>query len=152
MAAEILNALAQGQGMKVAGHTSSFYYKGRNEDLRTIGKTLGVARNLPDGQRKAVLGFSEAVQGASGKHAAVAQILTHGPNSVIGQPIMLVMHGRNDIALIELERWIREHDAFRAWVYAVTEYDPPHQDPRFQALHQQVNLPVTTNDKVAPTL
>ena len=62
------------------------------------------------------------------------------------------MLGRNDLALIELDRLFREHDAFRAWVYAVTEYDPPHQYPRFQALHQQVNLPVTTNDKMAPTL
>ena len=40
---EILNALAQVRGLKVAGRTSSFHYKGRNEDLRTIGKALGVA-------------------------------------------------------------------------------------------------------------
>jgi tetratricopeptide (TPR) repeat protein len=32
--------------LKVAGRTSAFYYKGRNEDLRTIGKTLGVAHVL----------------------------------------------------------------------------------------------------------
>jgi TolB-like protein/tetratricopeptide (TPR) repeat protein len=43
---EILNALVRVQDLKVAGRTSSFYYKGRNEDLRTIGKALGVAHLL----------------------------------------------------------------------------------------------------------
>ncbi|CAN5324242.1 hypothetical protein BH11PSE14_BH11PSE14_05850 [soil metagenome] len=46
IAEELLNALAQVKGLKVAGRTSSFYYKGRNEDLRTIGKALGVANVL----------------------------------------------------------------------------------------------------------
>jgi TolB-like protein/Tfp pilus assembly protein PilF len=46
MSEEILNALAQIRDLRVAGRTSSFYYKGRNEDLRTIGKALGVAHVL----------------------------------------------------------------------------------------------------------
>lgn len=46
IAEELLNALAKVQGLKVAGRTSSFYYKGRNEDLRSIGKALGVANVL----------------------------------------------------------------------------------------------------------
>jgi TolB-like protein/Tfp pilus assembly protein PilF len=46
MAEEILNALAQVKDLKVAGRTSSFYFKGRNEDLRAIGKALGVAHIL----------------------------------------------------------------------------------------------------------
>jgi TolB-like protein/Tfp pilus assembly protein PilF len=46
MAEEILNALAKVRDLKVAGRTSSFYYKGRNQDLRTIGKALGVANVL----------------------------------------------------------------------------------------------------------
>ena len=46
IAEELLNALAQVKDLKVAGRTSSFYYKGRNEDLRTIGKALGVANVL----------------------------------------------------------------------------------------------------------
>jgi len=49
---EILNALAQVRGLKVAGRTSSFYYKGRDEDLRTIGKALGVANILEGSVRK----------------------------------------------------------------------------------------------------
>lgn len=46
IAEELLNALVKMQDLKVAGRTSSFYYKGRNEDLRTIGKALGVANVL----------------------------------------------------------------------------------------------------------
>ena len=52
MAEEILNALAQVKGLKVAGRTSSFSFKGKNEDLRTIGKTLGVANILEGSVRK----------------------------------------------------------------------------------------------------
>lgn len=43
---ELLNVLAQVQGMKVAGRTSSFAFKGRNEDLREIGRILNVAHIL----------------------------------------------------------------------------------------------------------
>ncbi len=52
MSEEILNALAQVKDLKVAGRTSSFYYKGRNEDLRTIGKALAVANILEGSVRK----------------------------------------------------------------------------------------------------
>jgi TolB-like protein/Tfp pilus assembly protein PilF len=43
---QLLNELAQIPGLHVAGRTSSFYFKGRNEDLRTIGKKLNVATVL----------------------------------------------------------------------------------------------------------
>jgi TolB-like protein/Flp pilus assembly protein TadD len=46
MAEELLNALAKVPGLKVAGRASSFYYGGRNADLRTIGKDLNVANVL----------------------------------------------------------------------------------------------------------
>ena len=50
---EILNALAQVKELKVAGRTSSFAFKGHNEDLRQIGETLGVANILEGSVRKA---------------------------------------------------------------------------------------------------
>ena len=50
---EILNLLAQIRDLKVIGRTSSFAFKGRNEDLRTIGHTLGVAHLLEGSVRKA---------------------------------------------------------------------------------------------------
>jgi TolB-like protein len=52
VAEEILNALAKIEDLKVAGRTSSFYFKGRNEPLATIGSTLGVAHVLEGSVRK----------------------------------------------------------------------------------------------------
>ena len=52
VAEEILNALAKVDDLKVAGRTSSFYFKGRNESLSTIGSTLGVAHVLEGSVRK----------------------------------------------------------------------------------------------------
>jgi non-specific serine/threonine protein kinase len=39
---EIINALAQIPGLRVAGRSSAFSFKGRNEDLRSVGTKLGV--------------------------------------------------------------------------------------------------------------
>jgi len=50
---EILNALSQVKELEVAGRTSSFAFKGHNEDLRKIGKALGVAHILEGSVRKA---------------------------------------------------------------------------------------------------
>ena len=52
IAEEILNALARVKGLKVAGRTSSFHFKGKNEDLHAIGATLGVANILEGSVRK----------------------------------------------------------------------------------------------------
>ncbi|MEO5629704.1 MAG: hypothetical protein ABIQ62_08055, partial [Thermomonas sp.] len=52
IAEEILNALAQVKDLKVAGRTSSFSFKGKNQDLRVIGETLGVANVLEGSVRK----------------------------------------------------------------------------------------------------
>ncbi|MDR3385700.1 MAG: hypothetical protein P4L92_01505 [Rudaea sp.] len=52
MAEELLNALAKVKDLKVAGRTSSFSFKGKNEDLRTIGKALSVANILEGSVRK----------------------------------------------------------------------------------------------------
>ena len=50
---EILNALAKVSGLKVAGRTSSFAFKGQNQDLRRIGEALGVNHILEGSVRKA---------------------------------------------------------------------------------------------------
>jgi len=52
MAEELLNALAKVKDLKVAGRTSSFSFKGKNEDMRDIGKSLGVANVLEGSVRK----------------------------------------------------------------------------------------------------
>ena len=43
---EVTNALAQAADLKVAGRTSAFYFKGRSQDIREIGRQLGVAHVL----------------------------------------------------------------------------------------------------------
>ena len=50
---ELLNSLAKIRALKVAGRTSSFAYKGKDVDLRVIGKALGVAHVLEGSVRKA---------------------------------------------------------------------------------------------------
>ena len=50
---EILNALAQVKRFHVVGRTSSFAFKDKNEDLRKIGKMLGVTHVLEGSVRKA---------------------------------------------------------------------------------------------------
>lgn len=50
---EILNSLASVAELKVAGRTSSFAFKGQNDDLRRIGDALGVAHILEGSVRKA---------------------------------------------------------------------------------------------------
>ena len=49
---EILNSLAAVRELKVAGRTSSFAFKGQNDDLRRIGETLGVENILEGSVRK----------------------------------------------------------------------------------------------------
>lgn len=53
IAEQILDNLAQVAGLKVIGRTSSFSFKGKSDDLRTIGEKLGVAHILEGSVRKA---------------------------------------------------------------------------------------------------
>ena len=53
MAEEILSALAKLRAVRVASRTSCFAFKGRNEDVRTIGRSLGVASILEGSVRRA---------------------------------------------------------------------------------------------------
>ena len=52
IAEEILNALAQVDGLRVAGRTSAFSFKGKNEDLASIARKLNVATLLEGSVRK----------------------------------------------------------------------------------------------------
>jgi TolB-like protein len=49
---EILNQLAQIPALRLTGRTSSFSFKGKNEDLRTIGEKLDVANLLEGSVRR----------------------------------------------------------------------------------------------------
>lgn len=49
---ELLNALAKVEDIKVAGRTSSFKFKNKNEDLKIVGEQLGVGHILEGSVRK----------------------------------------------------------------------------------------------------
>jgi eukaryotic-like serine/threonine-protein kinase len=53
MAEELINHLSRSPGLKVIARTSSFQFKGRNEDVRSIAGGLGVAHLLEGSVRKA---------------------------------------------------------------------------------------------------
>ena len=68
---EILNALAQVQGLHVAGRTSSFSFKGKNEDLASIASKLHVAAILEGSVRKSghrVRVTAQLINAADGFH------------------------------------------------------------------------------------
>jgi TolB-like protein len=68
---EILNSLAKVKDLKVAGRTSSFAFKGENQDLRRIGETLGVDHILEGSVRKSgskVRITAQLIQVADGFH------------------------------------------------------------------------------------
>jgi len=52
VAQEIINALSEVPGLQVLARSSSFLFKGKNVDPRTVGKTLGVAHVLEGSIRK----------------------------------------------------------------------------------------------------
>jgi len=52
LAEELLNDLAKIPGLRVAARTSSFQFKGKTEDLRTVGEKLNVATILEGSVRK----------------------------------------------------------------------------------------------------
>jgi serine/threonine protein kinase len=53
LAEEIINALAQVKGLRVAARTSSFSFKGKESDIRDIGRLLSVASVLEGSVQKA---------------------------------------------------------------------------------------------------
>ncbi len=52
VAEEILDALSRIEGLRVTGRTSSFSFKGKNEDVRSIGEKLNVSAVLEGSVRK----------------------------------------------------------------------------------------------------
>ena len=49
---ELINGLGQIQGLRVIGRNSSFHFKGKSDDSRAVGQTLGVANLLEGSVRK----------------------------------------------------------------------------------------------------
>jgi TolB-like protein len=53
MSEEIITALSKVSGLRVAARTSSFFFKGKNEDVKVIGEQLRVGTVLEGSVRKA---------------------------------------------------------------------------------------------------
>jgi serine/threonine-protein kinase len=71
LAEELLNSLVKIPGLRVAARTSSFQFKGKNEDLRVIGKKLNVSTVLEGSVRKQgqrVRISAQLVQASDGFH------------------------------------------------------------------------------------
>jgi len=71
LAEELLNLLAQLPELRVIGRTSSFQFKGRNEDLRVIGEKLNVAHILEGSVRKSgdkLRISAQLIRAADGSH------------------------------------------------------------------------------------
>src|SRR4029077_8859670 len=49
---ELINDLAKVSGLKVVGRSSAFQFRGKNEDLREVGRKLGVANILEGSVRR----------------------------------------------------------------------------------------------------
>jgi TolB-like protein/DNA-binding winged helix-turn-helix (wHTH) protein/Tfp pilus assembly protein PilF len=52
LAEQLINDLARVSGLKVVGRSSSFRFKGKNQDLRDVGRKLGVANVLEGSVRR----------------------------------------------------------------------------------------------------
>jgi serine/threonine-protein kinase len=71
LAEEIINALAQVEGLKVIARTSAFSFKGKNEDVRNIAQALGVTNVLEGSVRRAgdrIRVTAQLIAAADGAH------------------------------------------------------------------------------------
>ncbi len=71
MSEQILDLLAKIPGLKVIARTSSFQFKGKSEDVRTVGEKLGVATVLEGSVRKAgdrLRITAQLIRAADGSH------------------------------------------------------------------------------------
>ena len=71
MAEELIGMLARAPGLKVPARTSTFAYKGRDTDIRTIARELGVAMVLEGSVRAAgerIRVTAQLIEAASGYH------------------------------------------------------------------------------------
>ena len=133
-----------------------FYYSLINKavvlaELRRFDEAMAVARDLPEGKRETVLSFIEAMQDPSRKEAVAQELSARGPTGVTGKARMLAILGQYDLVLNELERLFAEHDPYRVYLYSIPEFDPLHQNPRFQALLKEIGLPIATESRTTPS-
>ncbi len=137
---EILNSLTRIDGMQVAGRTSSFRFKGTNEDLRRIGAQLGVASVLEGSVRRgrgAMRITAQLVRVSDGIHVW-SQTYDRAPDDTLAVQLDIAEHvaGALDVVLDAAQRErMRESgvgnvDAFIAFQKGRQLYNDAHDPAR----------------------
>ena len=153
MAEELLNALAKVKDLKVAGRTSSFSFKGKNEDLRIIGQALAVANILEGSVRKQgnrVRITAQLIQVADGYHlwsetydgdlTDVFDLQEHIARAITGQ-LQAILEGDQQQRLVPVATGNPE--AYALYLRATTTFnrrDGAHFPEAIAALQEAIRL------------
>jgi TolB-like protein/Tfp pilus assembly protein PilF len=106
-----------------------------------------VARQMTGSQGKAMQALAAAMKDPALTEQTLGILMADGPGGMNGTARMLLLLGRNDLALDQLERLFAEHDPLNAYLYCITDYDALSSDPRYQALLDQLGLPLADEVK-----
>ena len=112
-------------------------------ELRRYAEAAKVAEKLSGNEGETMRLLVSALEDASKADSAVERILVDGPGGIAGKPRMLMLLGRKELALRELERLVAERDPLDVYIYVVPEFEPLWQEPGFQALLRRVGVPVS---------
>ena len=136
---EILNSLARIDGMQVVGRTSSFQFKGKNEDLRQVGEKLGVDTVLEgsvrrEGQRARIT--AQLIRTADGIHLwSETYDRTLQDTLAVQLDIAEKVAGALDVLLDDKQRarmrkaGVKNVDAFIAYQKGLKLYEDAHAKP-----------------------
>jgi adenylate cyclase len=137
---EILNSLARIEGMRVVGRTSSFQFKGKDEDLREVGRKLDVAHLLEgsvrrDGDRVRIT--AQLIRAADGIHLW-SSTYDRRLNDVLAVQFDIAeqVAGALNIVMDETQRarmaqdGVSSVDAFIAYQKGLKRYDEAHDPER----------------------
>jgi len=141
---EILNSLTRIDGMQVAGRTSSFQFKGKNEDLREVGRKLGVASVLEGSVRRGkdtMRVTAQLVRVSDGIHVW-SQAYDRAPDDTLAVQLDIAEHvaGALDVVLDEAQRermrqaGVKSVEAFIAFQKGRQVYNDAHDPARSESV------------------
>ena len=147
---EILNSLTRIDGMQVAGRTSSFQFKGKNEDLRGIGQKLGVASVLEGSVRRgkdAMRITAQLIRVSDGIHVW-SQTYDRAPDDTLAVQLDIAEHvaGALDVVLDDVQRermrqsGVKNVEAFIAFQKGQRLYRDAHDPERSSNLIATLRL------------
>ncbi|MBL8273963.1 MAG: hypothetical protein JNJ74_09135, partial [Xanthomonadales bacterium] len=147
---EILNSLTRIDGMQVAGRTSSFQFKGKNEDLRSIGQKLGVASVLEGSVRRgkdAMRITAQLIRVSDGIHVW-SQTYDRAPEDTLAVQLDIAEHvaGALDVVLDDVQRermrqsGVKNVEAFIAFQKGQRLYRDAHDPDRSSNLIATLRL------------